>query len=355
MSTNKKSTEVSTDVICNIHDNVIEEFNAEDDLEQKDYPDKDKRHRGYMIVINNPKPQDYLIWKGISPDSKPKVKHAIYQLERGGKKNTLHMQGGIYFANPTPWKRVKKMFPRAFVKPAESYGAVTNYSGKEDTRVTDMPDCSFVYGEAPEQGRRTDLEEVALLIKNGANCDEIARLYPSAYIRYHRGLQALENSYTEHRQEAARHIWIYGPSGVGKTSYIYEQHARKDVYVKDGTMWWSGYKGQPVIVIDDFDGRWPFRDLLKLLDKWDYEGQIKGGHVKVRAKFIYFTCDKSIKDIAQGYMHPTVPGGILTTYDENIYIQLARRFHEILEFEAEENYVAPIVETKKVKRPIGKK
>lgn len=354
MSTDNQISEVISNVVCNIHDNVIQEFNAAEDVEQKDYANKDGRSRGYMIVINNPKPQDYLIWKSINPEFKPKVKHAIYQLERGSN-GTLHMQGGIYFENQVLWRSVKKMFPRAFVEDARKYGAVTNYSRKDRTRVTDLPDCSFVYGEPPEQGRRKDLEILADEILNGTRVADLAKVYPEQYVRHHRGLHALENSITPHRQEAARHIWIYGPSGVGKTSYIYEQHARKNVYVKDGTIWWNGYNNHPVIVIDDFDGRWPLRDFLRLFDKWDYEGQTKGGHVKIRATHIYVTCDKSIKDIAQGYMHPTVPGGILTTYDENIYIQIARRFHEILEFEAEEEYKAPIVETKKVKRPIGKK
>ena len=69
--------------------------------------------------------------------------------------------------------------------------------------------------------------------------------------------------------------------------------------MKDGTPWWDGYTNQDVILIDDFDGKWPFRDLLRLLDRYPYQGQIKGGYVKINSPHIYITCEFPPADIYQ--------------------------------------------------------
>jgi hypothetical protein len=44
-------------------------------------------------------------------------------------------------------------------------------------------------------------------------------------------------------------------------------------------------------VIDDFDGKWPYRDLLRLLDRYVYQGQIKGGYVHINSDYIIITCE----------------------------------------------------------------
>lgn len=58
-------------------------------------------------------------------------------------------------------------------------------------------------------------------------------------------------------------------------------------------MWWDGYEQQEAIIIDDFDGKWPYRDLLRLLDRYPYQGQYKGGYVKINSPYIYITCEYS--------------------------------------------------------------
>ena len=42
--------------------------------------------------------------------------------------------------------------------------------------------------------------------------------------------------------------------------------------IKDGTQWWYQYEGQEAVVIDDFDKKWPFRDLLRPLDRYPNQG-----------------------------------------------------------------------------------
>jgi len=54
---------------------------------------------------------------------------------------------------------------------------------------------------------------------------------------------------------------------------------RRTLYSKDNTPWWDGYRQQQVIMIDDFEDDIPYRTLLKMIDRYQYQGQIKGGYV----------------------------------------------------------------------------
>lgn len=115
------------------------------------------------------------------------------------------------------------------------------------------------------------------------------------------------------RTEKPEVIWIYGKAGKGKTESVYDKHS--DIYPKDETLWWDNYSQNEVILIDDFDNGIPYRTLLRILDRYPYQGQIKGGYIHINSPYIYITCE----------FHPD------HYWECNEYDQVARRLTSVIE------------------------
>lgn len=176
---------------------------------------------------------------------------------------------------------MKKLLDRAHWEPRKGTAAQAAEYCKKDGRVTER-------GKISRQGARSDLAKVAEQVRDGASLAEIAEEVPAVFVRYHKGLAALKSIQYEDRKEPPKVTWLWGATGVGKTRRATEGAS---FYMKDGTKWWDGYEQQDRIVIDDFDGSWPFRDLLRLLDRYPYQGQTKGGYVKINSPEIIITCE----------------------------------------------------------------
>lgn len=299
------NTEVNTEVGCNT----------------KPTNSLNSRSRDWILTINNPSDQDKETFDKLGSLKSPQVLHWIYQLEKG-EEGTVHIQGCIRFKNAIILSTIKKIFPRAHLESAHSYPACIKYCSKEESRIEEPKE----WGVRPEMGRRKDLEALAEMIDSGASIKDVAQSDPSKFIRYHRGLQAYKEVTKEHREGKPTVIYIYGETGCGKTSSIYKKHGKENVYMKSGSKWWDGYDGQEVILIDDFDGCWPFRDLLRLLDNYPYTGEIKGGTVKINSKYIYITADRKIEDL-MGMCTPNELGQLIRRFDR--YLNLKPKEYKV--------------------------
>lgn len=218
--------------------------------------------------------------------NKDKFKYIVVGVEKG-EKGTPHLQGYVEMANPITFPGWKKLLgERCHIEPRRGTAQEASAYCKKDGLFHE-------YGTISQQGKRTDLETVGRLICNKTPLAHVAVEYPELYIKYHRGLEALTLQQFVDRDPKSppKVIWFWGVAGAGKTSAIYKLHNIKDIYIKDGTMWWNNYTQQNVILIDDFDGKWPYRDFLRLLDRYPYQGQYKGGYVKINSPFIYITCE----------------------------------------------------------------
>lgn len=269
------------------------------------------RARAWMITINNPTDEEE---KNLVED---KHRYLVYQLEKG-EEGTLHIQAFVYYENAIAFP--KKRFPRAHIEKSANIEKSIEYCQKEDTRVRGP----YEFGTKPDQGKRKDIDEVVAAINAGFSEEDIAEEFPAFYIKYFKGVKALYEIKQKHREKAPHVVWIWGKSGTGKTTSVFERHGRGNVYVKDGTQWWPGYNHENAILIDDYDGRWPFRDLLRLLDGWPYQGQTKGGYTKINSPYIYFTCEFPPEHF---YEIKDMSGNV----DANHLKQIKRRIHETIE------------------------
>lgn len=287
-------------------------------------PEDSKKRRNWFLTINNYSESEVAILDSID------CKYIIWQKEVGDKCGTPHIHACIVFNSPVTWP--KRQFPRARIEPVHKLPDCIKYCSKVETRV----EGPFERGERPKgQGKRTDLEKVAKKIICGVPLNKIAKEDPGMYVRYHAGLKALKQEMVEHRNPDLPPccVWLWGISGVGKTR-IPTELFKDNHYIKDGTAWWEGYEQQHCIIIDDFDGKWPFRDFLRLTDRNKYTCHIKGTSAKVNSPFIFVSCE-----------HP--PNYF---WENNELTQVTRRFKLILhlkcfnDFEFNKMLISKIVE-----------
>ena len=247
------------------------------------------RHRNWVFTINNPTDID-----AADPIALPEgARYIVYQLERGEERNTPHYQGYIEYYNPVSLSRVVRGLGDggAHVEPRRGTQAdARNYAMKEDTRC----EGPWEHGDfVPDsQGHRTDLEEVAKELKRGDSLLDILENHPAAFLRYSRGIMQAHGLYEDARdfrdKPVPTVIWIWGPTGVGKTRYATNWLGADYFSPRFAlTRFYDGYNGEQGILWDDvaikvFE-RWnsePYKRILRILDRYRSSVDRKGRHPK---------------------------------------------------------------------------
>jgi len=90
-----------------------------------------RRARGWILTLNNPRPEDTAIFK--SPKDLG-VDLFSAQLEIG-EEGTPHIQAFLYYKNPRSFDCMKKKFPSAHLEVVKNKNKSYNYCKKEDTRI----------------------------------------------------------------------------------------------------------------------------------------------------------------------------------------------------------------------------
>jgi len=226
-----------------------------------------------MFTINNPDTDARagLLWDVLASCLRPNhLLGGVYQLEIG-KEGTTHCQGVFHVQHQVVPKSMMNKFRstllRGWVGKTNGPQASAEYCSKEDTRVAGP----WFFGDmrpgerTKSQGRRTDLEDAIQHLREQQDLRSTALLYPSTYVKYHRGLEKLTEIMVDRpkRSTMTKLVWISGAAGRGKTTMaaaLAETFAQQDVYYKtlgkaQHVDWWSGYTQQKVVIIEDMDER----------------------------------------------------------------------------------------------------
>lgn len=210
----------------------------------------------------------------------------------------VHLQGYIELLASTRFNAVRRLLPDGtHIEPRHGTARQAIEYCKKDGRFG-------VFGEpaTSAQGERSDLSLACEAIEAGTALSEVAAEHPSTYVRYHRGLERYRDI---RRGPSARagdvvSVWLYGPTGIGKTREAWR--AFPDAYCKDpDTTWWCGYDGHSAVIIDDFraGGKLSIPYLLRLLDRYIMSVQVKGGHVWMTAHQFVITTPHNINTTFQ--------------------------------------------------------
>lgn len=284
---------------------------------------KQQRLRRFVFTLNNWTPEEY---EYIVVDFAPTTQWMIVAQELGAN-GTPHLQGACVLGFQMAFSNLKTTpgFERAHVEPMHGTPQDSRaYCSKQDPEP-------FEHGELPKQGKRSDLENASEKILNGATLRELAHDGNATMIvKYFKGLTTLRSLVRPPRNGPPTVFWLHGPTGTGKTRTAMEcgrllSQGVDDIWVSSGTLrWFDGYDGQRVAVFDDFRSKHvsSFAFLLRLLDRYPTNVEIKGGFVNWTPDVIFITSSK----------HPDQTFETRKNFIPEDLAQLHRRLTRIIEF-----------------------
>lgn len=225
------------------------------------------KSRGFVVTNWNCKADVYdkLIAVG-------QVQFIAYGEEVCPKTQRKHHQVFMYFKNP------KSTGNRNLSKIGKLFGAVhSNVDAMRGSFAQNEAYCSKEgtykkVGVEPAQGFRGDLMEIKdMILKGETTADEVACNDPTMFHQYGRTIDRLEAIALrrQFRTKMTKCTWYTGPSGAGKSHKIFADYNPDTHFVKDLTVdWWDGYRGQPIVLLNEFRGEIKFSTMCALVDKW---------------------------------------------------------------------------------------
>lgn len=213
-----------------------------------------------------------------------------------GESGTPHLQGYFYVENAATMTALKKRIGIKVMHLEATRGS------PEQNRAYCIKDGDYVErGEIPSQGNRTDIQVVKDIVSAGGGMRQILNTDQVNVSMIKIAEKYL--TYCERPRTWKPYVkWIYGPTGVGKSYKARQELGDDDFHMASETnQWWDGYDGQANVLIDDMRADFcKFHVLLRLLDRYEYRVQIKGGYRQFLAKKIYITSCYSPKEMYAG-------------------------------------------------------
>lgn len=234
--------------------------------------------------------------KYIVPTELPEGVNYIKGQREVGENGYDHYQIIVYFNKKLSLRAAKANFCReAHLEPTRSK-ACEDYVWKEETKVADS---QFELGSLPmKRNNPTDWAKVKQLAKEG-NIEEIP---PDVYMRCYRTLKEVKKDFMQKPEsiDGVCGLWIYGPSGVGKSRRAREEYP--GAYDKMCNKWWDGYQDEEFVLLDDFDTNHKGlgHHLKRWADRYSFLAETKGGAVNIRPKKVVVTSNYSIETIFEG-------------------------------------------------------
>lgn len=209
-------------------------------------------------------------------------KYLVYGHEVAPTTGTPHLQGFVSFHNQKDFNATRKLFPEGtHIEKKKASDFLASAYCKKDGDY-------FEKGEIPNQGKRSDLDNVREILKTTNKMRmvvEVAQSYQSVKMAE----QILKYHETP-RTWKPEVFWFYGSTGTGKSKLAYEMLG-EDCYTCLSTgRWFDGYDAHEHVLIDDMRKDFmKFHELLRLLDRYAMRVETKGGTRQFLARKIIIT------------------------------------------------------------------
>lgn len=220
--------------------------------------------------------------------------NAVYvagQLEKGESGN-LHIQFYVNVKTPCRVSALLKLDPKMHAEKVVYEKGAQRYVLKEETRV----DGPWEFGKRPiKLSEKTDWSAVWALASKG----EIEKIPSPIKVIHYNKLKAIAKDHIKPKDcDHLRGIWIYGPSGSGKSLWVRDHIPASDLYDKNVNKWWDGYLKQKFVVIDDWMPEHEFLayHLKKWSDRYACTLETKGGAVSANYEWLIITSQYKIED-----------------------------------------------------------
>ncbi|WP_313134328.1 replication protein [Anaerocolumna sp.] len=245
---------------------------------------KDTQSRKWQLTINNPLEHGFT--HEVIKDRLLTLKSLIYWVmsDEIGEKKTYHTHFYMAFSSAVRFSTLKNLFPPAHFEMAKGtsqankdYVFKEGKWAKDKKKETNLPDTHEEFGEMPveRQGHRTDIEDLYDMIKDGMSNFEILETAPNYMMNIERVEKVRQILREERYKNEFRRLdvrYIYGNTGVGKTRGIMEMYGYQNVFrVTDYEHPWDNYKGQDIIIFEEFRSSLRIQDMLNYLDGYPLE------------------------------------------------------------------------------------
>ena len=243
-------------------------FVKKTDEQGKGYLVEENYIEKYEAVVKRPYFKDYDSVRKFFENLED-CKYCCGQLEIGNAENTKHIQSFVVFKNPKSFDRVRVLFPTAHIDVANGTNTqCRDYCTKNETKVEEP----FEFGTFAEMRARTDVKNFFDLLDSGATDMELRELYPQLYLKEFKKLNELRLARRkEIYSKQCRDVevtYIYGLSGVGKSTYVNGLVVNDSVFRVDSfdNSAFTDYSGEDTLVIDEFKGQFNLQFMNRLLD-----------------------------------------------------------------------------------------
>lgn len=257
--------------------------------------------------------------------------YLCYGKETCPETGRLHLQTYVYLKNAKTFSAMRKLLGTRNFRECDGNAEQNrgycrgDYTSVKSGKYKPLNEEFSEFGEIPRQGKRTDIHTVRKNIQNGtiklrdilteANSFQSIRM-AEIHFKY----------FEEPRRFKPEVFWFWGASGSGKTREAYdmcEKSETVDFYVcMESNKWWEGYDAHVDVIIDDYRPEFSsFKSLIKIIDRYEYRVECKGGSRQLKASRIIITTP----------LNPTDTWKYHT--NEDLY-QLTRRITEIRHFES---------------------
>lgn len=217
-----------------------------------------------------------------TPYPMPQVSWCRGQLEKG-ETGYLHWQVCLATKSKQSVHGLKRMFGEEAHCELTRSCAAEEYVWKEETAVAGT---RFEFGAKPfDRSSRTDWEAIWELAK----ANKIESIEASVRVCNYRTIRSIAADYSVPTGilRSCRVYW--GPTGTGKSKRAWEE-AGMGAYPKDPlSKFWCGYTNHRHVVIDEFRGGIQISHLLRWLDRYPINVEIKGSSVPLCAEKFWVT------------------------------------------------------------------
>lgn len=198
------------------------------------------------------------------------VRYIIYQREIGTHE---HFQGYLELSEQLTYEQLhafEGLEGAHFEKRRGTAKQASHYCSKpvtscdcsmctEEAREPTKLEGPWVWGEMSHQGARNELLEIQRELDRGTSHKRIAKEHFPEWIRYQKSFVEYRRVTTEPRVKKTKTFLFVGPAGHGKSTLMkilarYIGSYWKAPHKKNSGLYFDGYDGQEVMIIDEFDG-----------------------------------------------------------------------------------------------------
>lgn len=244
----------------------------------------DTQSRKWQLTINNPTEKGFTHERiRTELDS---LKSVVYwcMADEIGENGTYHTHIYIQGKGAMRFSTIKKRFDSAHIEMAKGtalqnreYVAKSGKWEKDKKHETCVDGTFEEWGEMPveRQGARNDLADLHAMVKEGLSDYDILEQMPEAMLQ----LDKIQLTRQVIVQEKYKNSWrdltcvyIYGDTGTGKTRSVMEKYGYENVFrVTDYFHPFDNYRGQDVIIFEEFRSGFRIADMLNYLDGYPLE------------------------------------------------------------------------------------